>query len=260
MPQSTRTLAAPSVDSDTDAKLSLARAIQPLSQLEDSLTALFGRGVVSGGVVTSPAAFTARVPSGTVFFSDGYLLTLAADQDRSGLTASATNSLWGKITVTRANPANPDDADTYALTLTHNTTGSSPGAGYFLIAVLTTDGAGVTAIDNQPAGRWVRPIAPAKGTATATAGAATLNQPAGVVTSESLTTAAGSDWVLTLTNSLIGTGSIVLASVGNGTNTTEGIAVHRVQPGSGSCVFHIRNTHASAALNGTVKVAYQIAA
>ena len=40
-------------------------------------------------------------------------------------------------------------------------------------------------------------------TATATSGAATLNEPVGAITSESLTTAAGSDYALTLTNNLI---------------------------------------------------------
>jgi hypothetical protein len=96
-------------------------------------------------------------------------------------------------------------------------------------------------------------------TATATAGAATLNKNAGAVTSESITTAAGSDYVLTLTNSAISASSFVMVSVANGTNTTEGLAVNRVQPGSGSVVIHIRNTHASAALNGTIVISFVVA-
>lgn len=95
-------------------------------------------------------------------------------------------------------------------------------------------------------------------TATATAGAATLNKNAGKVTSEAITTAAGSDYVLTLTNSTIAATSIVLPSVGNGTNTTEGLAVNRVQPASGSCVIRIRNTHASSALNGTIVISFTV--
>lgn len=93
-------------------------------------------------------------------------------------------------------------------------------------------------------------------TVTATSGAATLNKVAGVVTSEALTTAAGSNYTLTLTNSKATASSIVLASVDNGTNTTEGLAVNRVTPAAGSIVFIIRNTHASSALNGTIKVSY----
>jgi hypothetical protein len=94
--------------------------------------------------------------------------------------------------------------------------------------------------------------------ATASSGAATANGQRVQITSESLTTAAGSDYVLTLTNSFItapgGSGSLVMCSVANGTNTTEGLACNRVQPGSGSAVIHIRNTNASSVLNGTIVI------
>lgn len=94
------------------------------------------------------------------------------------------------------------------------------------------------------------------GTASATAGAATLSKVVGKVTSEALTTAAGADYTLTLTNTKIAAADLVFVSVANGTNTTEGLAVNRVQPAAGSCVIKIRNTHASAALNGTIVVSY----
>lgn len=93
-------------------------------------------------------------------------------------------------------------------------------------------------------------------TASATAGAATLSKTQGKVTSEAITTAAGSDYVLTLTNTKIAAADIVLVSVANGTNTTEGLAVNRVQPANGSCVIRIRNTHASSALNGTIVISF----
>lgn len=94
--------------------------------------------------------------------------------------------------------------------------------------------------------------------ASATAGAATLNTPSGVVTSESITTAAGSDYALTITNSVIAATDIVLASVQTGSNTTAGLAVHEVTPASGSVVIKVRNAHASAALNGTIKVSFVV--
>ena len=93
-----------------------------------------------------------------------------------------------------------------------------------------------------------------RGTATAAAGAATLNKMAGTITSEALTTAAGADYTLTLTNSVVAATSIVLATVDNGTNTTVGIAINRVTPAAGSVVILVRNTHAASALNGTVKI------
>jgi len=95
-------------------------------------------------------------------------------------------------------------------------------------------------------------------TASATAGAATLNKTQGAITSESITTAAGSDYVLTLTNSAIAAADMVIATVQNGTNTTEGLSVQRVQPAAGSVVIRVRNTHASSALNGTIVVKFLV--
>lgn len=97
------------------------------------------------------------------------------------------------------------------------------------------------------------------GTAAATGGAATLAQLSGKITSESLTTAAGADYTLTLTNSLIAATDMVVASVDNGTNTTEGLAINRVTPGAGQVVIRVRNTNASAALNGTIVVSFVVA-
>lgn len=91
-------------------------------------------------------------------------------------------------------------------------------------------------------------------TATASSGAATAAAGRFTVTSEALTTAAGSDYVLTVTNTHVLATSIVLCSAANGTNTTEGLDINRTQPSAGSVIVRVRNTHASAALNGTVKV------
>lgn len=93
-------------------------------------------------------------------------------------------------------------------------------------------------------------------TATATAGAATLNKNAGAITSESITTAAGSDYTLTLTNSTIAATSLVMVSVRAGTNTTVGLDVHEVTPAAGSCTIKVRNNHASDALNGTIVISF----
>lgn len=96
------------------------------------------------------------------------------------------------------------------------------------------------------------------GTATASSGAATLNKISGTITSEALTTAAGADYTLTLTNSTIAATSRVFATPDNGTNTTAGMAVGRVTPAAGSVVILVRNTHASVAWNGTIKVNFAV--
>lgn len=95
-------------------------------------------------------------------------------------------------------------------------------------------------------------------TATATAGAATLNKLSGKVTSEALTTAAGATYTLTVTNSTVVAGDLVFASLANGTNTTGSPGVVRATPGAGTITLTVRNGDASAALNGTVVVSFMV--
>lgn len=99
-------------------------------------------------------------------------------------------------------------------------------------------------------------IHPDDGTATASAGAATLNKMAGVITSESLTTAAAAEYTLTLTNSEVAAADIVMASVAYGTSTTGTPVITRVTPAAGSVVIVVKNDHATAPLNGTIKIAF----
>jgi hypothetical protein len=97
-------------------------------------------------------------------------------------------------------------------------------------------------------------------TETATAGAAELDAKAGVITTESLSTAAGAEYTLTLTNADVSADSVVVASVANGSNTTAGATVTTVAPDDGSVVIKVKNTHAETALNGTLKIAFAVVA
>jgi hypothetical protein len=97
------------------------------------------------------------------------------------------------------------------------------------------------------------------GTATATAGAATLAKMAGKITSESLTTAQNAIYTLTITNSLVAATDIVFASVTDGTNTQGTPMIGLVTPGSNSIVIEVINKHATAeAFNGTVVVSFLV--
>jgi hypothetical protein len=98
----------------------------------------------------------------------------------------------------------------------------------------------------------------ATGTATSTAAAATINAQTGLITTEALTTAAGSTYTMTLTNSAIAASSIVLVTVGKGTATTGEPVVQFVTPAAGSVVILIRNVSAAAALNGTIKIGFKV--
>ena len=97
------------------------------------------------------------------------------------------------------------------------------------------------------------------GTATATAGAATLNNRFGVVTSEALTTAQNAKYTLTITNSAVKATDLAFASVANGTNSQGTPMGEKVTCGAGSLVVVVKNAHdAAQAFNGTIKVAFAV--
>jgi len=96
-------------------------------------------------------------------------------------------------------------------------------------------------------------------TATASAGAVTLNNAgSGVLTSESITTAAGSNYTMTLTSNMIAATDVVLATASLGSATTGEVLLESVKPTSTGAVFIVRNNHGSAAFNGTVIVRYMV--
>lgn len=92
-------------------------------------------------------------------------------------------------------------------------------------------------------------------TATATAGAATLANKCGVITTEALTAPAGSIYTLTLTDTVIAATDIILFSVGNGTNTT-GLAIQgQATAAAGSATITFRQANATN-FNGTMLIQY----
>jgi hypothetical protein len=94
-------------------------------------------------------------------------------------------------------------------------------------------------------------------TATAVSGAATLNKSAGIITSEAITTAAGADYTLTLTNSDIASGDSVFASVY--LSTTGGTpTVAAVTPSAGQVIIVVQNIHATVAFGGAIKIPFMI--
>ena len=96
-------------------------------------------------------------------------------------------------------------------------------------------------------------------TASATAGAATLNQPSGVITTESLTTAQNADYTLTLTNNKVAATDIVQVTIGNGTNSAGSPVLRTVAVAADTITVVIRNMHTSpVAFNGTLKVFFSI--
>lgn len=105
----------------------------------------------------------------------------------------------------------------------------------------------------------LRGVATDIGAATASGGAATLDDYIGKITTEALTTAQNGLYDLTLTNSKIAAGDIVLASVADGTNTQGTPVVTTVTPAAGSVAIQVANKHASAeAFNGTLVISFVV--
>lgn len=90
----------------------------------------------------------------------------------------------------------------------------------------------------------------------ATSGAATLNQGGGLVTSESITTAAAATYTLTLTNSLVDANTLVFAQANLGTSTQGTPSVTSIANAAGSVVIKVKNIDATNAFNGTIVVGF----
>ena len=93
------------------------------------------------------------------------------------------------------------------------------------------------------------------GTVTESGNAGTLNNKCGVVTTASLTAPAGSEYLVTLTNSAATLGDIVLWSVGNGSSTTGLVTMGRATVAAGSIAFSVRQA-TSTNFNGTLLITY----
>ena len=99
-----------------------------------------------------------------------------------------------------------------------------------------------------------------KSTLTANVGnsyAVTGNTMAGVLTTDSLTTAAAGSQAITITDSQVTTASAILVTRSGGTNSA-GTPIIKAVPGTGSFVLTVENKHASSAFNGTFVFSYLI--
>jgi len=97
----------------------------------------------------------------------------------------------------------------------------------------------------------------AKVNGTEAANAVTASGVAGALTTSSLSTAGGSSYAITWTNTAITATSSVLLTLAGGTNTTENITL-KVVPGSGTATLTIYNNTAATALNGTIIISYLV--
>jgi hypothetical protein len=90
----------------------------------------------------------------------------------------------------------------------------------------------------------------------------TCNGVSGVVTTGTLTTAAVTDAAYVINDSSVTAASVIQCSDQgySGTLFTAGLPeLITCVPGAGTITVHISNTHATVALNGTVKIGFRVA-
>lgn len=150
------------------------------------------------------------------------------------------------LVVAEGNVALPTVANDIAIF--NNTTGRLADSGILITNVVLKNAANTMASGSE--------IILDKGTGTESSNAVTISKQSGVITTTSLTTAQYATEVITLTNTLIATTSVVIAQIMGGTNTTRGISV-QATAGNGSSVITITNLN-SAALNGTVIIGFAV--
>lgn len=126
--------------------------------LETGLAAALGVGVLAKGRVSKTAALAVEVETGTILFCEGVAVTLGSAAGYSGLTAGTTNYLWGLVTRTARDRNTITALDTWALVLSHNTTGTPPSALHIPLATLSIPVSSITGIDDAPAGKYLRGI------------------------------------------------------------------------------------------------------
>lgn len=137
----------------TDAPFSRYRHNQGLDQLEGASEALFGHGVVSGGVVVVVSALQVKVPSGTVFLVQGVAYTLPADVTINLPASTTGGTLYGKLTRTAGTITDRTSLDTYGLSLSV----SAPAAPYNALAIFTTGVSSVTSLTEPTSGKYALP-------------------------------------------------------------------------------------------------------
>ena len=224
------------------------------------LTALAGAGTITVVANTNPGVsvieYQAVLPSsaltvaglyGALYSNAGGSATITITDANIGVNSIVTADFSSQANVASVYKVTPAagslvilaSADPGISTLTYNATPAAEGAPSDAFLPLA-------------GGQMTGSVLMDRGTATSTAGAATINHQAGVVTTEALTTAAASAYAFTLTNNRILASSIVLVMLMGGTNTTRGIECRAI-PSAGSAAISLYNNNvAGTALNGTL--------
>jgi hypothetical protein len=130
-----------------------------------------------------------------------------------------------------------------------STTITVPDPGAATANVLLNTGANTMAAGSR--------ITLAKVNGTEASNAVTASGMSGVITTSSLTTAAGASYAIAWTNTFMTATSTVVLTVQGGTNTRHSFKLEAV-PVSNGCTLTIYNTEPTNALNGTILIGYVV--
>jgi hypothetical protein len=219
---------------------------------EDAATAINGGNIQAGlsGTAGTVASFPATAAKGS--------LVLKGVANAGNTLTTISNAAMGQasvVSIPDPGTATADFAVAPAALVNNNLIKANGTVGLIADAGIAASNVMSLAATNTMAASSM--IILDKATATTTGGAATINKEAGVLTTESLTTVAGSAYAITLTNSKIATTSVILTSYMGGTNPTVNLNISAVA-GSGSATISVHNNDPSAAFNGTVIIGFAI--
>ena len=221
---------------------------------EDAATAINGGNIQAGlsGTVGYLASFPATPAKGS--------LRVAAVENTGDTLVTISNALHGQASVySIPDAANAVGRFLVGATATPFVSGNFPVASG--TAGLMVD-SGVAAAQlmrlnavNTMSGSGQIILVKANGTEASNAVTASGN--AGVITTSSLTTAAGATYSITWTNTKITATSVIALTIQGGTNTVQSV-VFTCVPGSGSATLVINNIGPTSALNGTILIGYSV--
>lgn len=143
-----------------------------------------------------------------------------------------------RVFIGTLNTTGPDATPSTAARGTVSEFASAPRVLWLMASAFTLNAATLVATD---------PPVVNNATTTSAAGAATLNAKSGTVTTETITTTGQAVYTLTLTNSQVTVGDLVLGTLENGSNTTGIAVLNSLSAGAGVLTAKISN----AATTGT---------
>jgi hypothetical protein len=219
---------------------------------EDPATAISGGNIQAGlsGTAGTLASFPATASKGS--------LVIAGVANTGNTNTTISNVAMGQasvISIPDPGAATADFAIAPAALVNNNLIKASGTAGLVADAGIAAANVMVLNASNVLTGSGQITLVKANGTEAANAVTASGN--AGVITTSTLTTAGGSSYVITWTNTLITSTSVILLTIMGGTNTTENITL-KATSGTGSATLTIYNNTAATSLNGTILIGYTV--